>query len=252
MIGVLVRLFSSVLLGITWLALIGIYIGVGSGLPTMRAKLEVTDLQFFDAWPMRILLALLAINLTVVTLRRIPLTLFKLGVWMVHIGILTLVGGSVWYFSHKQEGSVRIFLHQSVGSYFDATERALYAFAVDKNGSPLMSRSTMTPLRTLPIFYEHLKENGNALDIALPAATLGAIDPALGGATVRITGYYPAAEMENSWTVDPTAVADANGDSPNPAVRSEPRARGGFERPVVDRKAPGGARARRAGRAVWN
>ena len=86
-------------------------------------KLEMTDLQFFDAWPMRILLALLAVNLTIVTLRRIPLTLFKLGVWMVHIGILTLIAGSVWYFSQKQEGSVRIFLHQSVASCFDATER---------------------------------------------------------------------------------------------------------------------------------
>ncbi len=218
-IGAVVRLFSSVILGISLLALIGAYIGVGSGLPSMRARLEMTDLQFFDAWPMRILLALLALNLTVVTLRRIPLTLYKLGVWTVHIGILTLIGGSVWYFSHKQEGSVRIFLHHSVDSYFDANERALYAFAIDKNGAVQTATSTMTPLPTLPIFYEHLASNHKPLDIALPAKTLGEISPALQNVTAKIVGYYPAATMENTWSVDPNAVADANGDAPNPAIR---------------------------------
>jgi hypothetical protein len=218
-IGVVVRFFSSVVLGITLLALLGAYIGVGSGLPGMRAHLEMTDLQFFDAWPMRILLALLAVNLTVVTLRRIPLTLFKLGVWTVHIGILTLIGGSVWYFSHKQEGSVRIFLHHTVGSYFDATERALYAFPIDSKGVINSAASTMTPLPTLPIFYEHLASNHQPLDIALPPATLEAISPNLKGATLKIVGYYPAAEMETAWSPDPTAVADTTGDAPDPAVR---------------------------------
>ncbi len=77
----------------------------------------------------------------------------------------------------------------------------------------------MTPLPTLPIFYEHLAANQQPLNITLPPATLAAINPALKDATVRITGYYPAAEMENAWTVDPTAVADTSGDAPNPAIR---------------------------------
>ena len=103
LIGPPVRFFSSVWLGILWLLLLGLYIGVGSGLPSMRAKLEMTDLQFFDAWPMRIILAGLALTLTVVTLRRIPLTLFKLGVWTVHIGILTLITGAVCYFPTRSK-----------------------------------------------------------------------------------------------------------------------------------------------------
>jgi hypothetical protein len=219
LLGIIIRFFSSVVLGITLLVLLGAYIGVGSGLPSMRAHLEMTDLQFFDAWPMRILLALLAVNLTIVTLRRIPLTLYKLGVWTVHIGILTLIGGSVWYFSHKQEGSVRIFLHHSVDSYFDATERALYAFPIDKTGAVNPATSTMTPLPNLPIFYEHLASNHQPLDIALPAQTLEAVSPNLKGATLKIVGYYPAAEMETAWSPDPAAVNDANGDAPSPAVR---------------------------------
>ena len=218
-LGVIIRFFSSVVLGITLLALLGAYIGVGSGLPGMRAKLEMTDLQFFDAWPMRVLLAMLAVNLTIVTLRRIPLTLYKVGVWTVHIGILTLIGGSVWYFSHKQEGSVRIFLHRSVGSYFDATERALYAFTIDSTGTIDSAASTMTPLPTLPIFYEHLASNHQPLDLQLPPATLESISPKLKGATLKIVGYYPAAEMELAWGPDPSAITDTTGDAPNPAVR---------------------------------
>ncbi len=217
--GVVVRFFSSVPLGITWLGLLGVYIAIGSGLPDLRAKMEMTDLQFFDAWPMRVILVLLAVTLTVVTLRRIPLTLYKAGVWMVHIGILTLIGGSVWYFSHKQEGSVRIFLGQTVGSYFDATERALYAFPVDEKGAIQSVNSTMTPLPTLPIFYEHLDSNGQPLNIGLPAETLEGVNSGLKGMSLRVVGYYPYAEMDTEWEADPTAAADANGESPNPGVR---------------------------------
>ena len=42
------------------------------------------------------------------------MTLFKMGSWTVHIGILTLITGCVWYFSQKHEGSVRIYLKKTV------------------------------------------------------------------------------------------------------------------------------------------
>src|SRR5262249_41634463 len=70
-IGGVVRFFSSVWVGIILLGLIAAYIAIGSGVPALRSKLEMTDLEFFDAMPMRILLALLALDLIVVTLRRI-------------------------------------------------------------------------------------------------------------------------------------------------------------------------------------
>src|SRR5690348_15400998 len=70
-LGPIIRFFSSVWVGIGWLFLLGVYIGIGSGFPNFRAKLEMTDLQFFDAWPMQIILAGLSLSLIVVTLRRI-------------------------------------------------------------------------------------------------------------------------------------------------------------------------------------
>ncbi|MGN6367915.1 MAG: hypothetical protein ACTHN5_06605 [Phycisphaerae bacterium] len=195
LIGPPVRFFSSVWIGIGWLLLLGLYIGIGSGLPSMRAKLEMTDLQFFDAWPMRIILAGLALSLIVVTLRRIPLTLFKLGVWTVHIGILTLIGGAVWYFSHKVEGSVRIYLNHKVSWYYDATERSLYAWKIRPDGSVDPASRSMIPLPTLPIFYEHIAEKNNPLNLTLPAQDLATTSPALAHASLQITGYYPAADL---------------------------------------------------------
>ena len=191
-IGHVIRLFSSVWLGISILALIGTYIAIGSGFADLRAYLEMTDLQFFDAWPMRILLACLALDLSIVTLRRIPLTLFKLGPWTVHIGILTLIGGCVWYFSHKEEGSVRIYLNQSVNHCYDVTERALYAFPVRADGTFDTDHPVITPIPTLPIYYQYPDERRPALDIALAAGALP------GDGAARITGYYPFATLRNA------------------------------------------------------
>lgn len=183
-----VRFFSSVWVGISLLISIAAYVAIGSGFPGLREAFEITDLQFFDAWPMRILLALLALDLSVVTLRRIPLTLFKLGSWTVHIGILTLISGCVWYFSHKEEGSVRIYLNHSVNYCYDVTERALFAYPMNADGSFDTEHPVITPLPTLPIYAEHLAENGNGVDLTLGPGALPDKN-----ATVHITGYYPAA-----------------------------------------------------------
>jgi hypothetical protein len=171
----------------------------------------MTDLEFFDAWPMRILLMLLVLDLTIVTLRRIPLTLFKLGSWTVHIGILTLIAGCVWYFSSKQEGSVRIFLGQSVNSYYDVTERALFAFKPDGKGGFDTANTVITPIPQLPIYYEHLAKTGNPLDRDLPGALAG-LGPQFKDVNVKIVGYYPSALLQTvGWRA---AVAGEEGVGP--------------------------------------
>ncbi|HVT80444.1 MAG TPA: hypothetical protein VHM90_07290 [Phycisphaerae bacterium] len=189
-LGPVVRLFSSVWFGIIILGLIGIYIAIGSGFHQLREAMEMTDLQFFDWWPMRILLVCLVLDLSIVTLRRIPLTLFKLGSWTVHIGIVTLITGSVWYFSQKVEGSVRIYLNQSVDHYYDVTERALYAYPMNADGTFDTQHPTITALPTLPIFFEHLAATGNPIDIAVDHAIPGS------DARIRIVGYYPCAILQ--------------------------------------------------------
>lgn len=202
-LGLAVKFFSSIWLGLLWLLLTGIYIAIGSGFANIRANFEMTDMQFFNAWPMVTLMILLLIGITVVTLRRIPLTVFKLGSWLVHIGIVTLIVGCFIYFGNKHEGSVRIFLGQSVNHYYDATERALYIQG-PQHDAPLM-----LTLPELPIYHEHLAELGNGLNIQRRIAdvyqpdnkqTIRARDvDLLRNMTMRITGYYPYAVMQEKW-----------------------------------------------------
>jgi hypothetical protein len=192
-------LFTSVWFGILVLFLIGVYVGIGSGFASWRARFEMTDLEFFDAWPMRVLVVCLALDLAIVTIRKIPLTLFKLGVWTVHIGILTLLTGCVIYFSQKQEGSVRIFLHQTASDCFDVTERALYTYPIKADGTADTAAAVMTPLRGLPIYYEHIAERNNALDMPVASSALTGVNAKLKDASLKVVGYYPYAELENTW-----------------------------------------------------
>ena len=197
-----IAFFSSIWLGLLWLALIGVYIAIGSGYTPLRAYFELTDLDYFDAWPMQVLLVLLCTTLTVVTLRRIPLTLFKAGVWTVHIGILVLVAGCVTYFSQKVEGLTRIYLGKTADAFYDATERAIYVYRMGDDGT--LGNEMMTPLPRLPIYHEHLAQTGNPLNLPLDAASLSLVRPGLERVPIRLVGYYPDAVLrEDLWGPGP-------------------------------------------------
>ena len=118
-IAAVIHLFSSIWLGVFLLTLLFIYSAVGSsGVPTsinifdpanwlavrQYPGLEMTEFEWFHWWPFDLLIALICINLVVATLRRIPLNVLNLGVWMIHTGIIILALGSVWYFTTKVEG----------------------------------------------------------------------------------------------------------------------------------------------------
>ncbi len=190
-IGRLVRFFSSVKLGLVWLFLTTAYIAIGSGLPSVRSYFDVSTMGFFNAPPMVVLMALLATTLITVTLRRIPLTLYKLGVWTVHTGIITLLVGLFFYFGLKKEGMVRIFLHQTVHHYYDNSERALFMEA-----SNASSKSAMLPLPSLPLFRERSTKNHHPMNIAVPAKMTEELSPSLAGLKVRVVGYYPYTRLE--------------------------------------------------------
>jgi hypothetical protein len=57
-------------------------------------------------------MGLLAANLVTTTLRRIPLRVVNLGVWMIHTGIIVLIIGSVIYFGTKVEGEAPVVRRQ--------------------------------------------------------------------------------------------------------------------------------------------
>ncbi|MAD19071.1 MAG: hypothetical protein CMJ52_02475 [Planctomycetaceae bacterium] len=120
-------LFSNVKFGILLLVVLFVYMSVGSAgvvYPThpnllhpdawthaqirQWRGLEMTEFEWFHWWPFNLLMVLLCLNMTVTTLRRIPLNTINLGVWMIHTGIILLSLASVYYFATKIEGDAPV------------------------------------------------------------------------------------------------------------------------------------------------
>ncbi|HMO25671.1 MAG TPA: hypothetical protein PKB10_05330, partial [Tepidisphaeraceae bacterium] len=131
------KTLNSVVFGITIMALTAIYVAVGSGLPSVREYFEMNEMQFFNAWPLKVLMTLLVLNLAVVTWMRIPFTPPRYGVWCVHSGIVVLVMGMAYHYMLKTEGLTMINLGQSVEHYYDAYERSLYAQVGIRRSAPV-------------------------------------------------------------------------------------------------------------------
>jgi hypothetical protein len=126
-IGALLDLFSSVRLGIVLLVILFVYMSIGSaGLvypihpnilhpdAWVHAQIrqwrpfEMTEFEWFHWWPFDVMIALLCLNMAVTTVRRIPLNAINAGVWMIHVGIIMLALGSVYYFGTKVEGDAPV------------------------------------------------------------------------------------------------------------------------------------------------
>ena len=115
--------FTSVWFGVSVLATLFIYCSVGSaGIPVSFAiwepatwinlremrGLEMTEFEWFHWWPFKVLVTILCLNMATVTLLKIPLNILSVGVWSIHSGVITMVLGSVVYFSNKIEGDLLI------------------------------------------------------------------------------------------------------------------------------------------------
>lgn len=104
-------LFSSVRFGISLFTLLFVYCSIGSAVPAVRMLpgLEMTESGWFHWWPFNVLITLLCLNLTIATVRRIPLRPVNAGAWMIHAGIIILAIGSYYYFGTKVEGDAQVF-----------------------------------------------------------------------------------------------------------------------------------------------
>jgi hypothetical protein len=242
----ILSLFSSVIFGVTLMALTGGYIAIGSGLPKVREAFEMDDLQFFNAWPLKTLMALLIANLCVVTWRRIPLTPPRYGVWCVHLGIITLILGTCFYYRNKTEGLTRIPVGQSIDYYYDSSMRAIYARVDGRLTTPWR-------LPSLPRFKAYPDANDSVFhhwDLQGFTPCFLSMDPNTGDAkpeslaadlgvpdvSFDITGYWPYAEVRTDYIEDPTSnvtgiavrLDDAHGGAATPTawlVGSDPTAK---------------------------
>jgi hypothetical protein len=126
-VGWTLDLFSSVKFGIWLLVALFIYSSIGSaGIVYPESAnifsaegwahdqirqwrgLEMTEFEWFHWWPFDLMMILIALNITVTTIRRIPFKPVNYGVWMIHTGILVLIVGSFVYFGTKVEGDTPV------------------------------------------------------------------------------------------------------------------------------------------------
>lgn len=192
--------------------------------------LEMTELEFYGWWPLKVLLLLFVLNMTVATLRRIEFNLPNLGVLTVHTGIVTLGLGAAAYSVAKLEGDVLLLSGppeaggvsptpgpMEVG-FFDNTrvvlrlsqnrtpeERAKlnipFDMASDQRrlfGVPRYNDYNLAAVTALDELPE-AGDDGRTLDIPVPptsASSAGLIDPDI---SFRVVGYAAAAELVPAW-----------------------------------------------------
>ena len=118
--------FESVWFGVTLLTVLLVYMSVGSALPPVRESrlFEMTEFQWFHTPAFAVMVILLTLNITVVTIRKIPFNVIKLGVWMIHTGIVAMILSTWWYFAAKVEGDAPV-IRRNVSVTTPAGEAAL-------------------------------------------------------------------------------------------------------------------------------
>ncbi len=216
---------------------------------------EMSELEFYSAWPMRLLLLAFVLNMVVATVRRIEFVLVNLGVLTVHTGIVMIALGSVYYQSQKREGDAILLAGAPdergvprtgapVGAFYDNTHVALYVSQY--------RGWEQRPVRGVPRYNDYGLDLGagesalsaagrglslpegsdRRLSIPVPPSSLGMTD---GDVRLRIVGYASYAEARQDWLRAPPPLGPGAG---------EPAADRGV---AHGRAGPAGARARGGG-----
>lgn len=181
--------------------------------------MEMSELEFYSWWPLRVVLVLFVLNMMVATLRRIEFCIPNIGVLTVHSGIILIALGSVYYSSQKQEGDV--LLHAGTplatgeltqgpfaSAFYDNTETVLYV----RQGGNWEQRA----LRGVPRYNDYgltvtpgesaweisgqrrpwAEYPDRRLSLRVPDSPLGLVDPDI---SFRAVGYASYAETERDW-----------------------------------------------------
>lgn len=100
----ILRLLTNIWFGVGLLVVILVYASVVSALPQVRGALEMSEMEAFSHWFFVAVVAAFTVSLVAATVFRCRWNLLGLGAIIVHLGLLVLTVGSVWYFGTKIEG----------------------------------------------------------------------------------------------------------------------------------------------------
>ena len=194
---------------------------------------EMTELEFYSWWPLRVILLLFVANMVTATVRRIEFTFKNLGVLMVHTGIVVITLGSVHYGNHKREGDMLLLagppnergvpgLGQPNGIFFDNTKVALYLRQGSSWEPRLLNRLPRYNdhgLSALGVGGEFANDNNRTLLLEPPpiyvdhaGQRLRLIDKDL---EFRVVAFAAYAELDSTWVRAPAAGA---GETARPVI----------------------------------
>lgn len=206
--------------------------------------MEMSELEFYSWWPLRLILLTFVVNMVVATVRRIEFTFVNIGVLTVHTGIVTIALGSIYYAGAKKEGDMllragppdesgKLTTGPIESGFFDNTQVVLWLGQTRPHGGS--GGMEQRPIRGLPRYNDYnlnalnlpdaeeaarRHDRGRTLRIPVPPPPR---PPAASGAPIvdpdiqfEIVGYASYAELEHRW-VPSTDVP--HGDIPTPMRR---------------------------------
>lgn len=168
--------------------------------------LEMSELEFYSWWPLRLVLVLFVVNMIVATVRRIEFTFKHIGVLAVHSGIVIIALGSVYYQGLKKEGDTILLAGRppaggvpgtgpAQDGFYDNTAVALWVSQrTDFIGRPDWEQRL---LRGLPRYNDYgVPWVERAFSMDVPEGGGRVVDPDI---DLEIIGYAHYAEPHQTW-----------------------------------------------------
>lgn len=214
--------------------------------------MEMSELEFYSWWPLRVVLVLFVVNMVVTTVRRIEFSFPYIGVLTVHSGIVVIALGSVYYAALKQEGDMLLMAGEVAADgtvttagppetgFYDNTEPALWVTQhpdrgweqrrLGRNGSttgvgrglPRYNDYNLNVLqiKNLPPMARGDTRDFGPLNLPVPDGPSQAghrvVDPDV---KFRIVGYASHAELTRQW-MSAGDVGSAVASGPGTAMRT--------------------------------
>ena len=154
---------------------------------------EMSELEFYSWWPLRIVLLAFVVNMVIATVRRIEFRFENIGVLTVHTGIVVIALGSVYYTGLKKEGDTILFagsptpagettVGPPTGVFYDNTRVALF---VDQ-----FKGWEQRPLRGVPRYNDYgIGGVRRSIDTPVVQARTGLVDHDIRFAVVGYASY---------------------------------------------------------------